>query len=122
MTEEEYRNQIDSEVKGAELAVGKMLLYYISSLQASGVEDVRQYVTGKIASIIQLSEEQIDFIKADFNSDNKIHENLKDCIDLLKNMETTKKLDIDSIKIVRNVLELILKDYDNVVNSSDITT
>lgn len=115
MTTEEYQHVIDNEVKGAEAAVRKMLLYYISSLQTVGVEDIRQYVATKMAEMIQLTDEQLAFVQANIDNENKLTANLKNCIGLLNAIETSQKLDLDSIKIVKQVLELILKDYEDII-------
>lgn len=112
MTQEEFQESINNEVKGAEVAVNKMLLYYISALQTVGVEDVKQYIATRISEMIQLSEEQCNFIKANFTHDNKLIENMKNSVQLLQNMEDKKELDLDSIKIVKQIIELIIKDYD----------
>lgn len=111
--------RIDEEVKGAESAVKKMLLYYASSLQSSGVEDIKQYIATKLIDIIPFTKDQLDFIQTNLNSDNKIIENLKMSISLLKNIEKTNQLDIDSVKIVRQVLELTLNDYNEVINNQE---
>lgn len=113
MNQEEFQEAVNNEVKGAELAVKKMLLYYISALQTVGVDDVRQYIATKIGDMIQLSEEQCNFIKANFTKENKLVENLNNSIQLLQKMEEEQKLDLDSIKIVRQILELIKKDCED---------
>ena len=113
MNQEEYQNAINEEVKGSESAVRKMLLYYVSALQSVGVEDVKQYIATRIGEMISLSEEQVQFILANFNKENKLIENLDNSIQLLEKMRKEKKLDLESLDIVIQVLNLIMKDYDN---------
>lgn len=101
----------NTEVEGAERAVEKMLIYYVSALQDAGVQDVRQYIASKICSMIQFSEAQVKFIKTNFTSEDKILDNLVNSVKLLENMEKTKELDLSSIKIIREVLNTIIEDY-----------
>jgi len=112
MNDNEIQELIDKEVKGSESAVQKMLLYYASALLSNGVDDVKQYIATKICDMIELSEEQSKFVLANFNQKGKLVENLENSIKLLKKIEENKELDLESITIVRKVLELILKDYD----------
>jgi len=111
MDTQEYQSFIDREVQGAEKAISTMLLYYISALQATGVDDVKQYIATRISEMISLSEEQYKFVLANFEKDGKIIDNLNNCVQLLKNMEEKKELDLESIGIIKQVLELIIKDY-----------
>lgn len=113
MTQKEYQEYINSEVKGAEFAVKKMLMYYVSALQSVGVDDVKQYIATRIGDMISLSEEQLKFVLANFHKDNQIVENLNNSIQLLNKMKKEEKLDIESIDIVVQVLSLIIKDYDD---------
>lgn len=110
MTEQEFKESIEQEVKGAEAAVSKMLLYYVSALQSVGVEDVKQYIATQIGKMICLSEEQYIYITENLKQDGKLFENLDNSVKLLKQIEDKKELDLDSIKIVRQILELILKE------------
>ena len=112
MTPEEMQTTIDNEVKGAENAVKKMLLYYASALQTLGVEDVRQYIATRIGDMISLSDEQCKFILTNLKSENRIIDNLKNSIQLLNKMKQENKLDMESVDIIVKVMELILKDYD----------
>jgi hypothetical protein len=112
MNQEEYQSAINEEVKGSEAAVRKMLLYYVSALQSTGVEDVRQYIATRIGEMISLSEEQVQFILANFNKENQLIENLDNSVRLLEKMKKEEKLDMESLDIVIKVLSLIRKDYD----------
>lgn len=116
MSQEELDNFINEEVKGSENAVCKMLMYYISALQTAGVEDVKQYVASRIGDLISLSEEQCQFVMANFYKDNKIVENLKNSMKLLNAMKEKNQLDMESLDIVIKVLNLILKDYEEFKN------
>lgn len=113
MTQEEYQEYINAEVKGAEFAVKKMLMYYVSALQSVGVTDVRQHIATRIGDMIGLSEEQLQFVLANFHAENKLVENLNNSIQLLQKMKKEDKLDIESLDIVIQVLSLIVNDYDN---------
>jgi hypothetical protein len=107
MSEEEY---IQREVNSSENAVRKMLFYYASSLTDAGIEDVRQYIATKIPEMIDFSKEQSDFIYMNINKENKIYDNLNNSIKLLDGILQSKKLDLDSIKIVKQILSLMVED------------
>lgn len=113
MSPEEYQEYINAEVKGAEFAVKKMLMYYVSALQTIGVDDIRQYIATRIGDMISLSEEQLQFILTNFHEDNKLIENLNNSIQLLNKMKKEDKLDVESLDIVIQVLSLIVKDYND---------
>ena len=113
MSPDEYQEYINSEVKGAEFAVKKMLLYYVSALQSVGVTDVRQHIATRIGEMISLSEEQLKFVLANFYEDNKLVENLNNSIQLLQKMKKEDKLDVESLDIVVQLLSLIVKDYND---------
>lgn len=110
MSQENFKEIINNEIKGAENAVKKMLFYYISALESSGVEDVKQYVATQISKLIDLSEEQYRFVIANLNSDSKIIDSLNNCIVLLEDMENNKKLDLQSISIIKNALNAMVND------------
>lgn len=109
--DDEFQNIVSNEVKGAESAVKKMLLYYVSALQLAGVVDVKQYIATQISSMIDFSEEQYQFIVTNFQNDNKLVDNLNNCIQLLTKMKKEEKLDLESIDIIIKVLNLIIRDY-----------
>ncbi len=113
MTQEEYQQSIEREIKGSEAGVRKMLMYYISALKDAGIEDINQYIATKMAEMIQLSEEQLKFVLVNFNNENKLVDNLQNSIQLLTAMKDKKKLDLESLEIVIKVLNLILEDYNN---------
>lgn len=114
MGQENLDEILNNEVKGAENAVRKMLLYYYSALEVSGVKDIKQYIATKIGKMIDLSEDQCSFIKANLSSNSKLKESLDNNIMLLENIENTKTLDIESIHIVKEFLKLLSKDLSNV--------
>ena len=113
MTEQEYQQAIDREVKGSEAFVKKALMFYMSALKDAGVEDINQYVATKMGEMISLSEEQTRFVLANFDKENKLIDNLKNSIKLLTAMQNNKKLDLESLDIVIKVLNLMLEDYED---------
>lgn len=90
-------------------AIVDMLFYYIYSLIKQGVEDPLQIVSTEFPEMIHASMEQIEYIKMNTLQDNKLVENLDSSIGLLSSMEESKTLDLESIKIVKGILE-IMKD------------
>lgn len=106
---------MNSKVTGAKQGVQNMLFYYISALMDSGVQDVKQYVASEISSMIDLSEEQATYVKSHILNDNKVVDNLSSSIALLDNMEKTGKLDLESIRIVKGILNIMEKQYKDAI-------
>lgn len=104
----------DNKVIGGRQGVQTMLFYYLSSLIGK-VDDPKQYIATEIGSMIDLSEEQIQYIKMNIANENKLTENLSSSISLLKNMEETGKVDFESIKIVRGILEIMKTQSEQVI-------
>ena len=88
-------------------AVVDMLFYYIYSLIAQGVEDPIQVVSTELPEMIHASMEQIEYIKMNILQDNKLVENFDSSIELLSSMEESKSLDLESLKIVKGILEIM---------------
>ena len=96
----------DNKMSGAKNGLQTMLFYYLYSL-IGNVEDPKQYIATEIGKMIDLSEEQIQYVKMNIANDNKLLENLSSSIRLLDNIEKTGKLDMESIKIVKGILEIM---------------
>ena len=96
----------DNKMSGAKNGLQTMLLYYLYSL-IGNVEDPKQYIATEIGKMIDLSEEQIQYVEMNIANDNKLLENLSSSINLLDNIEKTGKLDMESIKIVKGILEIM---------------
>jgi len=115
----------NSKISGARHSVQTMLFYYLSSLIGT-VEDPKQYIATEIGKMIDLSEEQIQYVKMSVANQNKMLDNLSSSIALLENMEKTGKLDLDSIGIIKGILSIMkeqcaktLEDYVEVVGDED---
>lgn len=91
-------------------AVVDMLFYYIHSLIKQGVEDPLQVVSTELPEMIHASMEQIEYIKMNALQNNKLVENLDSSIELLSSIEESKSLDLESIKIVKGILEIMRND------------
>ena len=116
-----------NKISGAKNGLQTMLFYYLYSL-IGNVKDPKQYIATELGKMINLSEEQIQYIKLNVANDNKLLDNLSSSIDLLDNIEKTGKLDIQSIKIVKGILEIIksqsediLKDMEEIDNGENIS-
>ena len=96
----------DNKMSGAKNGLQTMLFYYLYSL-IGNVEDPKQYIATEIGKMIDLSEEQIQYVEMNIANDNKLLENLSSSIRLLNNIEKTGKLDMESIKIVKGILEIM---------------
>ena len=115
-----------NKISGAKNGLQTMLFYYLYSL-IGNVKDPKQYIATELGKMINLSEEQIQYVKLNVANDNKLLDNLSSSIDLLDNIEKTGKLDIQSIKIVKGILEIIknqsediLKDMEEIDNGENI--
>lgn len=100
----------NEETKGLEKSVQTMLFYYITSLIDTGVQDTRQYVATVLPKMINLTEEQSLFVQTQVRKDRSLPEKLRLSVELLKNIEKTGKLDMQSITLVRSMVENM---YDN---------
>lgn len=98
----------DNKMSGAKNGLQTMLFYYLYSL-VGNVDDPKQYIATELGKMIDLSEEQVQYIKLNIANDNKLLENLSSSISLLDNIEKTGKLDIESIRIVKGILEIMKK-------------
>ena len=96
----------DNKMSGAKNGLQTMLFYYLYSL-IGNVEDPKQHIATEISKMIDLSEEQIQYVEMNIANDNKLLENLSSSINLLDNIEKTGKLDMESIKIVKGILEIM---------------
>ena len=117
---------MDSRITGAKHSVQTMMFYYLSSLIGS-VEDPKQYIATELGKMIDLSEEQIQYVKMNVTNDNKMLDNLSSSIALLENMEKTGKLDLESVGIVKQILEIMkqqceqtLQEYVELVGDVDV--
>ncbi len=98
----------EGKIVGAKNGVQTMLYYYLSSLIGQ-VEDPKQVIASEIGAMIDFSEAQAQYIAMDVKSNNKMLDNLTCSIDLLKSMEQAKEFDLDSIKIITGILEIMKK-------------
>lgn len=107
---------MDSKITGAKQGVQNMLFYYISALMDNGVKDPKQHIATEIGKMIDLSEDQVLYVESHIRNDNKLVDNLSSSIALLQNMEKTSQFDIESIKIVKGVLEIMHKQCTDILN------
>ena len=108
----------DNKISGAKNGLQTMLFYYLYSL-IGNVEDPKQYIATEMGKMINLSEEQIQYVKMNVTNDNKLLENLSSSICLLDNIEKTGKLDIESIKIVKGILEIMKNQCEKILNDME---
>jgi len=95
-----------NKISGAKHGVQTMMFYYLSSLIGS-VEDPKQHIATELGKMINLSEEQIQYVRMQVANENKMLVNLSSSIALLENMEKTGKLDLESIGIVKGILTIM---------------
>lgn len=97
----------DSKILGAKTGVQNMLFYYLTALINNGIKDPKQRIATEIGDMINLSEEQVAYVKGNIALENKILESISSSIGLLSNMEKTEQIDIESIHIVISLLDMI---------------
>lgn len=102
----------DNRISGAKHSVQTMLFYYLSSVIGT-VPDPKQYIATEMGKMIDLSEEQIQYVKMSVANNNKMLDNLSSSIALLDNIEKTGVLDLESIGIVNGVLKLMKSQCEN---------
>ncbi len=96
----------NSRAAGAKAAVSTMMFYYLSAL--IGIqEDPKQYIAGELGSMIELTEDQIAYVRSTINTDNKVISSLQTSIDLLNKMLESKKIDVDSMNIVIEIIKTL---------------
>ena len=110
----------DNKMSGAKNGLQTMLFYYLYSL-IGNVEDPKQYIATEIGKMIDLSEEQIQYVEMNIANDNKLLENLSSSINLLDNIEKTGKLDMQSIKIVKGILEIMKNQCEEILSDTEDT-
>ena len=108
----------DNKISGAKNGLQTMLFYYLYSL-IGNVEDPKQYIITEMGKMIDLSEEQIQYVEMNIANDNKLLENLSSSIRLLDNIEKTGKLDMESIKIVKGILEIMENQCKEILNDME---
>lgn len=91
-------------------AVVDMLFYHYYALIKAGETDPKQIIATELPELINLSEEQIQYVKINTLQGNNLIENLDSSIGLLSSIEESKCLDMESIKIVKSIL-LIMKEH-----------
>lgn len=106
----------DNKVLNAQQAVQTMLCYYLTSL-IPNVDDPKQYIATKLGEMINFSEDQIRYVQMNVHRDGKLKENLSSSIQLLESIEKTGVLDLESIKIVRQVLQILLEDCNTALDT-----
>ena len=110
----------DNKMSGAKNGLQTMLFYYLYSL-VGNVEDPKQYIATELGEMINLSEEQIQYVELNVTNDNKLLENLSSSISLLDNIEKTGKLDMQSIKIVKGILEIMKNQCEEILSDTEDT-
>lgn len=109
----------DSRILGAKDGVQHMLFYYLTALIDSGVKDPKQHIATEIGKMIDLSEEQVSYVKTNIGLKNTLLENLSSSVTLLENMKTSDTLDKDSVDIVIGLLTVIKDECSKLLQDGD---
>lgn len=102
-------------LKGAKQGLQTMLFYYLSALIPL-VKDPKQCIATDIGKMIDLSEEQVAYVKMTIATQNKVITSLSSSIELLEVMEKTQKLDVESLGIVKGVLNTLKDECSKALN------
>jgi hypothetical protein len=86
-----------------------MLFYYITALIDEGESDPKRVIATEICEMIQLSEEQFAYVMAKQENSIDISEQLDSAAKLLKNSVKKDKVDMEAVKIVRELLTVTSK-------------
>jgi uncharacterized protein YeeX (DUF496 family) len=97
----------DNIISSSQKAVEDMLFYYYYSLVRSKCPDPKQVIATELPKMINLTEDQMNYIKINCLQENKLLENLDSSIGLLSSMEGSKVLDMESIRIVKGILTVM---------------
>ena len=103
---------------GAKQAVQNMLFYYLTEL--INEPDPKQIIASEMGAMIDLSEDQLNYVKMQLSTKNKVIDNLSSCIELLDHMITSNKIDIESLNIVIRVLSLMKDACSATLDSFDL--
>lgn len=88
-------------------ALEDMLFYYLYSLIKEGVSDPVQVITTELPEMIHATEEQMNYVKMNILQDNNLVDNIDSSIELLRSIEESKTLDLESIQIVIRILTIM---------------
>lgn len=104
----------DSRLTGAKEGVQTMLFYYLLALQGN-VKDPKQVIATELGHMIDLSEEQIQYVQSHISTQSRLVKSLSSSVQLLENMEKTGKLDLESVSIIKDTLNVMIKEINDVV-------
>ena len=97
-------------------ALEDMLFYYLYSLIKEGAKDPVQIIATELPQMIHATEEQINYIKMNILQDNNLVDNISSSIELLRSIEESKVLDLESIQIVIRILEIMKENATTSIN------
>lgn len=101
---------------GAKEGAQTMLFYYLLALQQSEVKDPKQVIATELGKMIDLSEKQLQYVKSYLSTEGQLLESLSYSIQLLESIEKTGKLDLESISIVKQTLDIMYEEASDAVN------
>ena len=100
----------NNSINGVEIGLNKMIMYYAIALKESGIENIKEYMASKMVDMIQLSADESEIIMLNILKDNQTLNGLKKSIELLDTISITNNNDKESIKIIKNILNLVVND------------
>lgn len=111
---------MDARTSGAKQAVQNMLYYYLIALKDEKVQDPKRVIATELGEMIDLSEEQVDYVVASLNDGSRLTENLSKCVELLRGMLSAGTLDKDAVNIVVQILELTNDNIRQILESQEV--
>lgn len=111
---------MDARLSGAKQAVQNMLYYYLIALKDERVQDPKQAIATELGQMIDLSQEQVDYVLASLSNGSRLTENLSKCIELLKGMLSAGTLDKDAVNIVIKILDITHDNIKSILDSEEV--
>lgn len=107
---------MDNKLDGARNNVRTMLYYYIVALVEAGDPNPKETITKQIGDMIGLAEDQIAFVEDKLTSRTTMDQQLECAVELLQAIEKSKKLDMESVRIVTKLIQSIRASYKEAID------
>ena len=102
---------MDNRLEGAKNSLRTMMYYYVVALTENGESDPKKVIAEEMAEMLALTEEQTAYVVDRVTKRTPIVEQAKCAVELLQAIEKSNKLDKESIRIVRKLIESIITNY-----------
>ena len=107
---------MDNKLDGARSNLKTMLYYYIVALVEAGDPDPKETICKQIADMVGLAEDQIAFVEDKLKSRTTMDQQLECAVELLQAIEKSNKLDMESVRIVKKLIQSIRASYKEAIS------